>query len=193
MRFPLQTSSRLFYYFADLIHAKNMKGEECMRRKSCLLFVLGVAVISVLRGTFVNAADPANQQVDRYIDMLRTDLTAQKAAIIVSNLRLSEAETDAFWPVYRQYTKELGKVGDKKVAVIKDYAANFESIDNKKAKELTTKALQVEEQRLQVIKKYIKEFGKVLSAKQVAQFFQLEMQMQRLIDLQVAAELPLIK
>jgi hypothetical protein len=58
---------------------------------------------------------------------------------------------------------------------------------------LTAKALQVEEQRLHVIKKYIGEFGKVLSAKQVARFFQLELQMQRLVDLQVAAELPLVK
>jgi len=44
-----------------------------------------------------------------------------------------------------------------------------------------------------VIKKYIGKFSKVLSAKQVARFFQLELQMQRMIDLQVAAELPLLK
>ena len=124
--------------------------------------------------------------------MLRTDLTAQKASIIVSNMHFTEAETEAFWPVYRKYNKELDKVGDAKVAVIKDYAAHLDSIDDKKAKELTAKALKVEEQRLHVIKKYIGEFGKVLSAKQVARFFQLEMQMQRMVDLQVAAELPLV-
>jgi len=77
--------------------------------------------------------------------------------------------------------------------VIKDYAAHLDSIDDKKAKELMANALNVEEQRLQVIKKYIGEFDKVLSAKQVARFFQLEMQMQRMVDLQVAAELPLVK
>jgi hypothetical protein len=161
-------------------------------RKLCLL-VAGVAAVSVLSGAFVSADDPANQQMDRYIAMLRTDLTAQRAAIIVSNMDLTEAETEAFWPVYRQYNKELGKVGDEKVAVIKDYAAHLDSIDNTKAEELTAKALRVEEQRLHVIKKYIGEFGKVLSAKQVARFFQLEMQMQRMVDLQVAAELPLVK
>ena len=46
---------------------------------------------------------------------------------------------------------------------------------------------------LDVIKKYIGEFRKVLSAKQAARFFQLEMQMQRMLDLQVAAELPLVE
>jgi hypothetical protein len=48
----------------------------------------------------------------------------------------------------------------------------------------------MERQRLQGIKKYMGEFDKVLSARQVARFFQLEMQMQRMVDLQVAAELP---
>jgi hypothetical protein len=95
--------------------------------------------------------------------------------------------------VYQKYQKELSTVGDEKVAVVKDYAAHLESIDDKKAKDLTAKALAVEEKRLQVIKKYIGEFDKVLSAKQVARFFQLEMQMQRMVDLQVAAELPLVE
>lgn len=161
-------------------------------RSFCLL-VAGVATISALSSAFVSAENPANSQVDRYIAMLRTDLTAQRAAIIVGNMHLTEAETDAFWPVYQQYNKELGKVGNEKVAVIKEYAAHLDSIDDKKAKELTAKALHVEEQRLHVIKKYIGEFAKVLSARQVARFFQLEMQMQRLVDLQVAAELPLVK
>jgi hypothetical protein len=95
--------------------------------------------------------------------------------------------------VYRKYNKELDKVGDARVAVIKDYATHLDSVDDKKAKELTAQALKVEEQRLGVIKKYIGEFGKVLSARQVARFFQLEMQMQRMVDLQVASELPLVE
>jgi hypothetical protein len=84
-------------------------------------------------------------------------------------------------------------VGDEKVALIKDYLAHVEQVDDQQAKELTTRALAIEEKRLAVIKQYIEAFDQVLSAKQVARFFQLELQMQRLIDLQVAAELPLMK
>src|SRR5262245_54841962 len=166
--------------------------------KKFYLTVVWMVVVGVLSSSLVSAQEqgnqqPENQQIDHYIAMLRTDLTAQRASTIVSNMHLTEAETEAFWPVYRKYNKELDKVGNAKVAVIKDYAAHLDSIDDKKAKELTAKALQVEEQRLRVIKKYIGEFGKVLSARQVARFFQLEMQMQRMVDLQVAAALPLIE
>lgn len=132
-------------------------------------------------------------RLDTYITLLRSDLKAQRAAVIVNNMHFSDAETEAFWSVYNKYQKELSKVGDEKVALIKDYAEHFEQLDNKKAKALTAKALAVEEKRLQVIKKYIGEFGKVLPAKQVARLFQLELQMQRMIDLQVAAELPLVE
>ena len=132
-------------------------------------------------------------RLDPYIALMRTDLKAERAAVIVSNMHFSDAEAEAFWPVYNNYQKELSMVGDEKVALIKDYAAHLDQLDDKKAAELTARALAMEEQRLQIIKKYIGEFGKVLPAKQVARLFQLEMQMQRLVDLQIAAELPLVQ
>ena len=148
------------------------------------------AVVGQLGAAVVRAED---NQVDRYVMMLRTDLKADKAAIIVNNMHFTEAEKDAFWPVYQNYQKELSKLGDERVALIKDYAAHLGTIDDEKAKELTVRSMALEEQRLQLVKKYIDEFGKVLPAKQVARFFQLEMQMQRMVDIQVAAELPLVQ
>jgi hypothetical protein len=159
-----------------------------MKRMS-LSFVLGVALSACFGGMGLAQQSP----VDRYITLLRTDLVTEKASVIVSNMELSEQEMNAFWPVYNAYQKDLSKVGDAKVAVIKDYVAHIENIDDAKARELTKKAVEVEEHRLGVIKKYIGKFSKVLPAKQVARFFQLELQMQRMIDLQVAAELPLLK
>jgi len=153
------------------------------------------AVVGQLGALTVRAQDKQaeDKQVDRYVTMLRTDLKAEKATIIVNNMHFTEAEKDAFWPVYQKYQKELSKLGDERVALIKDYAAHLGTIDDAKAKELTARAMALEEQRLQLVKKYIDEFGKVLPAKQVARFFQLEMQMQRMVDIQVAAELPLVQ
>jgi hypothetical protein len=146
-------------------------------------------VVGRLSASLVWAED---QQEERYMVLLRTDLKAEKAAIIGNNMHFTEAETKAFWPVYQEYQKEMSKVGDEKVALIKDYAAHFDTVDEAKAKELTTRALTIEEQRLNITKKYINEFSKVLPAKQVARFFQLEMLTQRMVDLQVSEALPLI-
>jgi hypothetical protein len=152
-----------------------------------------LTLCAVIGGVGVVSVRAEESQVDRYVTLLRTDLKAEKAAVIVKNMHFTEAETNAFWPVYQQYQKDLSKLGDEKVALIKDYAAHLDTLDEEKAKELTTRAMTLEEQRLNLVKKYIDEFGKVLSAKQVARFFQLEMQMQRIVDVQVAAELPLVQ
>ena len=154
---------------------------------------LGVLLGLTLGGLYLSRVLAEGPLSDQYITLLRTDLTAQRAVVIVDNMQLSEAEMEAFWPVYNKYQKDLSKVGDEKVALIKDYMAHVEQVDDNKARELTTRALAIEEQRLAVIRKYIEEFDRVLSAKQTARFFQLELQMQRMIDLQVAAELPLMK
>lgn len=158
--------------------------------KKFWMMVTLCAVIGRLNAAMAWAEE---SQVDRYVALIRTNFQAEKAAIIVKNMHFTEAETKAFSPVYQEYQKELSKLGDEKVALIKDYAAHLGTIDEEKAKELTTRAITLEEQRLQLVKKYIDEFSKVLSAKLVARFYQLEMQMQRIGDIQVAAELPLVQ
>jgi len=64
---------------------------------------------------------------------------------------------------------------------------------DEKAKELVDRALRLEGKRTKLKKKYFKKFDKVLPSKTVAKFFQLENQINLLIDLQIASELPLIK
>jgi len=78
------------------------------------------------------------------------------------------------------------------LALIKDYAEHFDSLDDAKARELTEKAINLETQRIDVLKKYVPQFGKVLSAKRVARFVQIETQINRLIDVQLASEIPLV-
>jgi hypothetical protein len=173
-----------------------MKGKNCNAsglRGNMKKFWMVVTLCTVIGRLGVATVWAQDQQLDHYITLIRTNLKAEKATVIVNNMHFTEAETQAFWPVYQQYQKELSKVGDEKVALIKDYAAHFETLDDKKAKELTTRAMALEQQRLNIADKYIAEFSKVLPAKKVARFFQLEMQMQRIVDLQVAAELPLVQ
>jgi hypothetical protein len=155
--------------------------------------ILGVLLGVTLSGLYPSQALAEGPLSEEYITLLRTNLVTQKAAVIVNKMRLSEKEMNAFWPVYNKYQKDLGKVGDEKVELIKDYMAHVEQVDDAQARELTARALAIEEKRLAVIKQYIEAFDQVLSAKQIARFFQLELQMQRMIDLQVAAELPLMK
>ena len=95
-----------------------------------VLFVL----CSLLIPAAAAIADEA--QVNRYVEMLRQDIRNEKEAIIREAIVFKEGEGDkaaAFWNVYRDYQNDLKKVSDVRLALIKDYAVNFDTMTDKKA------------------------------------------------------------
>lgn len=133
------------------------------------------------------------QDVDSFIELLRSDLRTETKAIITEVMQFNEAEAAAFWPIYRNYQFDLDKIGDARVALIKDYADNYQTMTDTKAAELMERAFKFREERLKLGRKYFREVSKALSPTRAAKWAQLENQIQLLIDLQINAELPLVE
>jgi hypothetical protein len=131
--------------------------------------------------------------VDAYIQLLRSDARTQKAAVITEAMQFTDEDSSAFWPVYREYELELSKIIDDRIELIKDYSQNYDILTEEKAKEIAKKVFAIEKRRTKLKKKYFKRFSKALSAIIAARFIQVENQINLLIDLQIASELPLIK
>lgn len=131
------------------------------------------------------------QDVTNYIELLRSDLKTQKKAVITEAMNFTEQEAAAFWPVYREYEAELDKLGDARIVLIKDYADNYEKLTDAKAKELIERSIKFQKDRLDVKSKFFKEFCKVLPVTKAARLMQVDQQIHLLLDLQIAAELPL--
>jgi hypothetical protein len=144
--------------------------------------------ISLLLATAIFAQD-----LDNYIELLRSDVKTQKRAIITEVMNFTELEASAFWPVYRAYEMELDKLGDARLLLIKDYANNSENMTDAKAKEIIEKSIKFQKDRLDVKAKFFTEFCKVLPVTKAARLTQVENQIQLLLDLQIAGELPLVE
>ena len=138
-------------------------------------------------------ATSAQSSVDQDIALLRKDIRSDKKQIIAANLQLTDAEAAKFWPVYDQYTAELAKINDAKLAAIKDYAANYSTLTDDKALALTRQIIGIEESVGQLRLKYVPIFSRVISGKKTALFFQLDRRLTGLVDLQVASEVPLVE
>jgi hypothetical protein len=136
---------------------------------------------------------PTPQNVDEYVQLIRNGVQKDKAQIIGAALELDATQAAAFWPVYKQYEAELMAVGDKRYAGIKAYASGYGSLTDAKATELIDLALALEEQRLALVKKYLGEFRKVIPSVKVGRWYQAEMGLNRIVDVRLAAELPLLK
>ena len=144
---------------------------------------------------FVGTASFAQTEAefDSYMEILRSDLKTQRVALITQAMEFTDEEATAFWPIYREYELEMYKNGDKLIALIKDYAANFDTMTDDKALEIMNESFKIKEEQIKLNKKYFKQFDKVLPTKVVARFFQLNNQISDLLELQVMSELPLIE
>jgi hypothetical protein len=162
---------------------------------------LTIALLAVMAATGLCAQekkvqDPAestelNDQA--YIRLLRTDLKAKKQQIIKEAMQLNDQQSAAFWPIYRNYDAEQTKLTDEKLAIIHDYAQNFLTMNDQKADELAQKVMTLDDQRLALKKKYYEILKKALPTVLVVRFFQLENQLQLILDLQIASNLPIIE
>ena len=157
-------------------------------KKIVLLFV----ALALLIPAAAALADEA--QVNRYMEMLRQDIRDQKEAIIREAITFKEGEgtkAAAFWNVYRDYQNDLKKITDARIALVKDYAQNFETLTEKKARELQKNNLANEKAAFQLKEKYFKRFDKAVGAATANRFFQVENVLNSLIGLRIATELPL--
>src|SRR5262245_49291412 len=135
----------------------------------------------------------AAESMESEIELLRSDIKTAKVEIVKEALQVEGAKADAFWPVYRKYQADLDVIGDKRLALIKDYAANYNNMSDTKAKELVKKSLDLQTERIGVLKKHYKDFEKVLGATDAAKLVQVEYVVNAALDLQLGANLPLMK
>lgn len=135
-------------------------------------------------------SNPSDADLNSAIQSLRADVHADRVAIIRSTMQFTPQESDAFWPIYKKYSFDMSKVNDHRVALVLEYASNYQTMTDAEAKSLVGRMLQFEQARLDVQKKYFKEFSAKLSGQTVAKFFQLEHRMDLVIDLELAARLP---
>ncbi|MCK4758443.1 MAG: hypothetical protein KAT69_00265 [Candidatus Aminicenantes bacterium] len=129
---------------------------------------------------------------EKYIELLRQDIKKEKVGIITEVMDFTEEQTGIFWPIYREYDLELTKIGDERLALIKDYAEHYQTLTDEKAKELMEKSFQLRQKRIKLRRAYFKKMDKVLPSKVVAKFFQLENLILLILDLKISSELPLI-
>ena len=166
------------------------------------LIVTALAVVAAQTASSAQSASPpahSGEMADKdlnlhaYVELLRSDVRAGKVAIITELMAFSEAEDAAFWPIYREYELELTNINDERVSAIQEYAKSYDHMTDEIADRLATKALELESRRTAVKSKYYDRIKSKLSGKTAARFLQVENQLLMLIDLQIAASLPVVK
>ncbi len=162
-----------------------------------VLLVAGALLMNV--SVFAQAAQSApaasaqpHSVTDQDIEMLRQDIRAQRKEITAQNMTLTADEATKFWPIFDQYRKEAIKPNDERWALIKEYAASYNTVTDAQANDFMQRATAVDQQLLALRMKYGPVFEKVISAKKTALWYQIDRRIDLLINLQLSASIPVV-
>jgi len=167
-----------------------------------------ITAMLILAGAFVlqgaalaQQAQPAQQSqpsstptvTDQDIQLMREDIRSQKKQIVAANLQLTDTEATKFWPVYDAYKVETAKLGDVRYALIKEYAQSYNTMTDAQAKSLIKRAADLDQQVIALRMQWMPKFEAVLPGKKAALFYQIDRRLGLIIDLQLAAAIPMVK
>jgi hypothetical protein len=161
-----------------------MKGKVV---NSLLAIALTITFIGFAGSALAEDKPAGNMEIVK--EKIRTD----KKLFIATNMKLTESETKAFWPVYETYQAELGKLRDREIKLIEEFAANYETMSDDVAKKLLDNSLSIDSGNVKLRQSYLAKFRGVLADKKVARYYQLESKIDAVLEYEMAKRIPLVQ
>lgn len=127
------------------------------------------------------------------IEVLRQELRTDRQAVVAKNMQMTDAQATAFWPVYRAYQTEMSGIGDRYVKLLEGYGKTYDTMKDADAEALLKNFLDIQEDRLKVQSDYVSKFKKVLPPTLVTRYYQIENKIDAIINIELAAGIPLVK
>ncbi|MBP9688688.1 MAG: hypothetical protein KBE91_03690 [Bacteroidia bacterium] len=100
-------------------------------------------------------------------------IEALKIGFITEKLELSTKEAELFWPIYNKFNAEVRSIRKSQRTIAKKFKSIAKPTELESDK-FISEQLQLKQAELDVAKKYIPEFKKVISATKVAKLLNIE-------------------
>jgi Spy/CpxP family protein refolding chaperone len=132
------------------------------------------------------------QSYNDLVEVVRSDIRTEHQAMVLANLNLTEAQSAAFTPIWDAYSADLKKHWDKRIALVKDYANQYQTMNDVAAADLMKRMSTLEKENLKLRDTYAKKVMKVLPTTIAARWVQIERRLNMLVELQLASDIPLM-
>lgn len=127
------------------------------------------------------------------MEIVLEKIRADKKLFVAENMQLTEAEAQAFWPVYEHYQDELFLLRARVAKLINDYAETYEKMTNDTAKRLLDEYMTIETLGLKLRQAYLPKFCEVLPDVKVVRYYQIENKIHAVLMYEIGANIPLMK
>jgi hypothetical protein len=154
------------------------------RITTALVFLAAVVLAGYASETF------AQQERDE-IELMLAQIRTNRQAIVTENLALTAEESEAFWPLYRQFQNDRALMVDRTMKMLTEFRDNFDVLSEEQAKALVDEYFKIQKEELRLNEKYLREFRKILSQKKALRYFQIENKLDAIIDYDLSQVIPL--
>ena len=146
------------------------------------LLVIVALLLSPLQGAYADT-----------MSILRDKVAADKKLLVATNIELTSAEEDVFWPVYESYQQDLASINRRVALLLDDYTMAYVelTLTDELAGELLQEMLAIEQSELDLMQTYLPKLQAVLPNIKVARYLQLEHKIRALVKYELAGLVPL--
>jgi hypothetical protein len=159
--------------------------------KKILITLAAVATLGGAQGALAQTSGEINMSDQE--QLLIAQIQGDKRTIVLQTLQLTDAEVQAFTPIFDKYQAEMKKLATRYTDVLNKFASNYDSMTDDAAEDILKESFKVREDRDDLLKDYAKRMGKKLPATKVLRWVQIENKMGALLDWQMAQIIPLAR
>jgi hypothetical protein len=160
-----------------------------MKTKSTRRLLVAVLVCGLLAACIARTSAQTDQDL---VEVASSVVKANREAVVVSTMNLTEAEGRDFWPLYHEYRFEMDTINDDLMALVLKYAKVYPNVSEDHAKAWLKEYTSLQREQVDKRTAYFKKFGKILPAAMALRFAQVETRLDLLAQLQLAAQVPLV-
>jgi hypothetical protein len=133
------------------------------------------------------------QSVSADEQTLLKQVMTDKRSVYAQNLKMSDSESRAFWPIYDEYEGKLKKLDDAFIGLVNDFAAKYDTLTETDAASMLKTKMQIEKDRMNLKQTYTKKIAQVLPAVKALRYAQLETRIDNMIRRDVYGLIPLAR
>jgi hypothetical protein len=154
----------------------------------------GVLTASMLFASTAIAQEQPAKAADN-MQILMEKVRADKKLLVANNMKLTEDEAKAFWPVYDAYQKDLQALNARYEKGLKAYADAYNKgpVANETAKQLLDEMLAIDEAEVQLKRSFVPKLEKALPMSKVARYLQLETKIRSAVRYDLSRRIPLLE
>jgi len=123
--------------------------------------------------------------------ILLKQVMTDRRSVYANNLKLTEAESAKFWPIYDEYEAKVKKVNDRFLANLNRFVENYDTLTEKDAAEVLAEKVAIEKEREKLKHEYTRKVAQVLPPTKALRYAQIETRLDNMLRRDVYSLIPL--